>query len=348
VIITTRNLIHYCLAKQLVSHSSAVDGDFAVVDVSGRNRNYKVLRRSGPCYFVKQIQNWDAQAIAMLQCEAACYWLPANDSNFSSLVPLTPDFFLYDPERQVLITRLITKGEDLWEHFRHHGEINSEIAGKLGHLLGTYHAAGANSITESSHNAIFPRQLPWILSSARRNSHPFKQLSSATAELFDYVEGSTPLREALDEIREEWKCSALMHGDLKLENCILSGVAPELSITIVDWELADIGDPCWDTGSILQSFISVRLMSLPAPNKSGVNFDSLRSFWQRYVRAIGTDSETSLTLLQRCLRFAAARMIQSAYEYMQFSPHLSANARCLLEVSESVLANPTGVALSIV
>jgi len=308
------------------------------------------LRRNGPSYFIKQIQNFDSQAIAMLQCESVCYWLARNDSQFISLIPLTPEFFFYDPERQMLITRLISNGEDLWEHFRRQGEVRSDVAQKLGSLLGAYHKNDTGAILKSSHNTIFPRQLPWILLSERRNSHPFKYLSRATAELFDQVERSRQLPEALDQIRNEWQTTTLMHGDLKLENCILSTdlVTNEISVTTVDWELADIGDPCWDTGSILQSFVSAKIMSYPITDASRdfldqrvAVFESLRSFWQAYSQSLGITSESSEKLLKRCLRFGAARMIQSAYEYMQFLPQLSTNARFLVEMSESLLLNPT-------
>ena len=356
MIITTRNLVQYFLAKGLVSHSSVVDGDFGVIDVSGRNRNYKVLRHNGPGFFVKQIQNWDPQAIAMLQCEAACYWLPQNDVTFSSLASITPDFISYDPERQVLITRLINNGEDFWEHYRRQGEISTRVAGTLGALLGAYHK-GARQMIESSHNTIFPRQLPWILASERRNSHPFKQLSPATAGLFDHVENSKGLSAALDAVRDEWSTSTLMHGDLKLENCILSQSSDELQITIVDWELADIGDPCWDVGGILQSLISATVISLPESDspvtildlmvQAPSCLDSIGAFWKQYAANLEVDAQSSQELLARCLRYGAARMIQSAYEYMQFSPHISTNARHLLEVSESVLADPTSIGRSL-
>jgi hypothetical protein len=355
VIITTRNLLHYLLAKDLVSAQSVVNGDFAVINVTGRNRNFKVLRGEGPSYFVKQTKNWDAQAIAMLQCEAVCYWLARNVSEFSCLRRLTPEFLFYDPERQVLITKLITNGEDLWEHFRRLGKISSEVSSALGDLLGSYHCVANNFINESPHGSIFPRQIPWILSSERRNSHPFKELSPATVALFDRVESSADFRSVLDELREDWDTSALMHGDLKLENCILShnGSDSSFSFTIIDWELADIGDPCWDVAGILQAFITAHTMSLPATDAqisirdllsttSGTELrESLSSFWRYYVLKLGVDSSTSSKLLERCLRYGAARMIQSAYEYMQFSPHLSINAIHLLELSEDLVRNTT-------
>lgn len=353
--ITTNNICHYLLAKGFVSSESVVDGDFAVVDVSGRNRNFKVIRKRKPSYFVKQIQHWDAQKIAMLQCEAACYWLAHNDDDFASLEPLMPEFHSYDVERQILITGLIAESENLYEYFRRVGKFSADVAAKLGAVLGTYHREAGNRLKDSPHSAIFPRQVPWILSADMRNSHPFKELSRATSQLFDVVEQSSELRLALDVLRTEWRAEAMMHGDMRWENCILfrSGAHGELSLKIVDWELADIGDACWDVGAIIQAFVSAQIVSLPMnwgarPAIPGVLAEltlnemqpAIRSFWESYVDALRIEAGRSSELLERCIRYGAARMIQSAYEYMQFSAQVSPNSLHLLQLSADILKNP--------
>ena len=45
-------------------------------------------------------------------------------------------------------------------------------------------------------------------------------------------------------------------------------------------------------------------------------------------------------LLESCVNFAAARMIQTAYEYMQYSAQISASALYLLQVSLNTLKSP--------
>jgi hypothetical protein len=355
VIITTRNLLQYLLAKDLVTSETVVDGDFAVIDVSGRNRNFKVIRKHNASLFVKQVRNLNEQSIAMLQCEAACYWLSLNEKDFAALAPMMPPFFSYDLERHVLITGLITKGENLWQHFRRLQKVSPVVAGELGRLLGTYHHDGGDRLKDSPQAAIFPKQIPWILSPERRNSHPFKELSKATSQLFDHVEGSPELCIALDQLRDNWVPTTLMHGDMRFENCILSisNVESQFNFKIVDWELADMGDPCWDIGSIIQAFISARIISLRAVEASlslkqflteqapSWLKDALVLFCQEYLAALRVETKRSNELLERCISYGAARMIQSAYEYMQFSPHLSTNALHLLEVSSDILKDPT-------
>jgi hypothetical protein len=41
------------------------------------------------------------------------------------------------------------------------------------------------------------------------------------------------------------------------------------------------------------------------------------------------------------MRFGAARMIQTAYETMQFSPQISPHALCMLQVSFNILREPS-------
>lgn len=350
MIITSRNLLRHLLAKRLVSNESIVDGDLVIVDASGRNRNFKVLRKNYPSLFVKQIRNWDTQAIAMLQCEAACYWLARHDRDFSALEPIIPELYDFDKERQILVTAFID-GDDLWEHLRGAGKISTAVASELGRCFGVFHREAGDRLLTSSYAAVFPKQIPWILSSERRNSHPFKELSPATAELFNRVDESSRFVEALDELRSAWRVSTLMHGDMRLENCILVRDG-SVQFKIVDWELADLGDPCWDVGSIIQAMLSAHVISLPSlaqqltlsallTHASLPNLpQTIRSFWQSYVRELSNDSDRDHSLAERCVSYGAARMVQSAYEYMQFSPHLSANALNLIEVSSDILVDP--------
>jgi len=323
-----------------------------IVDASGRNRNFKVLRHHSQSFFVKQVRNWNSQAAAMLQCEAACYFLARNDPDFSALEPLIPELYDFDQDRQALTTAFISDGQDLWEHLRRTGSISPQIAGELGRSFGRFHRESENRVLNSPHSSVFPKQIPWILSAERRNSHPFKELSPATSQLFDRVDKWTQLPAALDALRNQWRVSTLMHGDMRLENCILVLGSP-LSLKIVDWELADLGDPRWDVGSILQAFLAPHVISLPpleeqltltallAQPALGSLHPAIQSFWESYAREL---ERSQNDLFEQCLTYAAARMVQSAYEYMQFTPELSRNALHLVELSSNILQDPSAAA----
>ena len=52
------------------------------------------------------------------------------------------------------------------------------------------------------------------------------------------------------------------------------------------------------------------------------------------------DEKAAKAWLERSVMYAAARMIQTGYEYMYQSPQLTASAVCLLQVSVNILKRP--------
>jgi hypothetical protein len=67
---------------------------------------------------------------------------------------------------------------------------------------------------------------------------------------------------------------------------------------------------------------------------------SARAFWQAYVEARELERTAARALLIRSMKYGAARMIQTAYESMQYSPQISPNALALLQVSFNILREP--------
>ena len=117
MLLTSTNLCHYLLARRIISKDTVVNAAFVAIDVSRRNRNFQVFCGAQGGYFVKQIQSWDPQSVAMLQSEAACYWLARHDDAFAGLAALTPEFHAYDVARHVLITGLLADSENLYSIF---------------------------------------------------------------------------------------------------------------------------------------------------------------------------------------------------------------------------------------
>src|SRR6185295_15672477 len=98
---------------------------------------------------------------------------------------------------------------------------------------------------------------------------PFIETSSpANVELLRVVQGSRTLANELRWLSERWKSRtqlqpSLIHGDLRLENCC--SAAGSKRLRIIDWELAGLGDPGWDTGAVIADLLSVWLMSASIP-----------------------------------------------------------------------------------
>ena len=357
MILSKSNVVHYLLEQGLIALDSVVDGDLMVADATRRNRNFKIIRRQAQGYFVKQIQNWDQQTIAGLAGEATCYRLALNAPKLTALARLVPRDFLYDSQRHVLVTELLADGETLTDHHRRLNAFPVEPARLLGELFGGLHNEEPGSLGNSPEAAVFRRQIPWILWAHQHGTHLFTTLSAANSQLLQIVQRYPEFQRTLDELRQAWQPDRLMHGDIKWDNCVvypdkLAGGA--LALKAVDWELADIGDLRWDLGALLQSYISFWVLSMqmsgeipPAQLAETAQYPiekmqpSIRAFWTSYVKVRALDRDTASALLALSMKFGAARMIQTAYEYMQFAPQISPNALCLLQVSFNILKEPS-------
>ncbi|MGA9865493.1 MAG: phosphotransferase [Acetobacteraceae bacterium] len=348
--LTTANLAHYLIRKGLLSRQSVVDGDFLTFDCSSRNRNFKVRRRSGDGLFVKQARSQEPQATASVRCEATCYWLASSHPDAVALRSIVPAFRLYDPSGNVLATTLLATAETVAEHHRRVAAFPPELGAALGRALGTYHHASAEALQAATASSVFQRQPPWILSLHRQPPALSGTVSGANAGLLGILRQFPEFPENLDRLGAAWQTTSLIHGDMKWDNCLVEGDAG--NVRIVDWELADIGDPSWDAGAILQSYVAFWIFSLPVGQTSnaeelarGAQYPlermqgAVRAFWVAYreSRGIGRDDAA---LLERTIRYAAARMVLTAYETMQFSTQLSPHARYLLQVSLNMLTRP--------
>lgn len=69
------------------------------------------------------------------------------------------------------------------------------------------------------------------------------------------------LAEWLEHNRPAGSAPALMHGDFHLDNCLFSVTSPR-ALTVIDWEMATIGDPLLDLGLML-AFWGERAVSPP-------------------------------------------------------------------------------------
>jgi serine/threonine protein kinase len=353
--VDSSNVAHFLAERRLLTFESVVDGDFMVVDQTSRHRNTKIVRRKSPGFFIKQIPQRTPEYIQSMEREAACYRLAKKHHSFRSLRALLPEFHYFDPVNYILVIELLTDGESLWEYHRRVGRFPLEIATLQGEKLGAYHSQiKVNNQPEEA--KVFKRQLPWILSIHETNPMYLGQVSQGNSQLIGILQQYPEFQTALANIKSDWTYTALIHGDIKWENIMLcrKGDDESFELKIIDWEIADIGDECWDVGAILQAYFTFWIFSLPLNNGLGLLADAsasspfetegikpaLAAFWSSYAKSRSLDDKTSRQMLVRCMSCAAARMIQTAYESIQTTPQISPHALCKLQMSMNILRDP--------
>ncbi|HKG58817.1 MAG TPA: T3SS effector HopA1 family protein [Pyrinomonadaceae bacterium] len=303
--LTANNVLAFMRERGLCAET-----DWQILEYPSRNRNFGVVRPDGTGFFVKQLRVLDLESLGLMQCEAAVYQLAQCDPDFLVLKGLTPRFVAFDDNANIIILEFV-RGESLQK-------ATAEFGQKLGVTLATLH----RETRVTSPPEIFLRRPPAILD-AHRNGRLMRWLGPGQRLLIAQVRERRELAQALDELAASWRYETLIHGDIKFENCIvgLSG------LYLIDWELADWGEPAWDVGSVLHSYLSP---ALRAHDTAAV--DTLRAAAQKFWEAYANES-----LIERSLQCAAARTLQTALEVMHGQPQPTPQALLLFEASVELI-----------
>ncbi|MDP1849233.1 MAG: phosphotransferase [Solirubrobacteraceae bacterium] len=295
----------YLLRRRLLSRRSIVAGHLRVGDVSSRNRNFRVTGGAGESYLLKQ--GIAADSAQSLRNEAALYRRLTADAAAAPAASV-PALHGYDARRGILILEWLPGGEDLDALHRRRGGCPPALAAALGRALATLHAIVPDG-EELREDA------PWVLALHRPPLDALRYLSAASVQLVRRLQSDERIGVAFDELRDGWRAEALVHRDVKWANCIAHprpGGSRPTRVALVDWEMAGWGDPAFDIGSTLSDHAA---FGLAGGRDAGGRAPA--AFWSAYVRARGLGEPAAARLLERSVRFAGARLVQSAYEHTQ-------------------------------
>ncbi|MBO2009716.1 aminoglycoside phosphotransferase family protein [Hymenobacter negativus] len=355
----TLERIHlYLLDKGFIEPASLADGDYMATQMQTRNIIFRVTRQAAKSLFVKQLNSFDPNNTYVLQKDATCLWLIKNHPAFEQLSGYVPDYFGFDPEKQVLVTEYLPDSSNLEDYARlNQGSLPLHVREELATILASYHFPLTAQVLGSRSVQFFPRQMPWVMNLADTDVGTQQGLFSQTATpnpVLSAVLGSADFRSVLVSIKSEWMATSLIHGDLKWMNLLVQRAEDREKVKVIDWEIADIGDPLWDVAGVLQGFVTNIILYHPNIATDsfslvpGVGLGHLQEawplmdhFWRLYRAQTAPDAKPAeeAAALAKALRFTGVRLIQSAIEQNMMMPTVQPNSTKLLQASYAMLSN---------
>ncbi len=311
----------HLLKRRLLGRRSVVAGAVRITDASSRNRNFRVRGVPGESYLLKQ--GVVADSAHTLANEAALYRRLSRGP--AALRACVPALHRYDARRGLLILEWIEAGEDLERVVTARASCPVGLAAALGRVMATLHAVPVDAEE-------LRRDAPWVLALHRPPLEALRYMSAASVELVKRLQADAELCAGLDELRGGWSVTALVHRDVKWANCIAHpapGGSRLTRVKLVDWEMAGWGDPAFDLGSAFSDCLGLQAPAPPAG-----------ALWSAYVRAADLEADTAAALRLRAVRFAGARLIQTAYEHTQETTLLSDRVAGTLTVARELLLSP--------
>lgn len=350
------HLVHYLAERGLVSYESIVDGDVMVAPSSARHSNFAIIRRSAPAYFVKQIRADQPIAAETLAREAALYRLAAADAKLEPLRTLMPRFHAYDPLRHVLVIELLDNAASVAAYHRSRGAFPPELADAIGRALARYHDNTRAELLPQAALTSFPRTIPWALSFHAHMPY-FQNVSAANRQLFELLNRHPQFAAALERARRGYRFDALIHGDMKFDNCMFDPAAA-VPLRIIDWEMADIGDADWDAGAIFHSYLGWWASTVPigsdgAPQPALASAPlhrmqpAMNAFWRAYAAEARIEPQDAQARLERTVAYAGARLLQTVYESLAGTDVFHAPAVLQTQMSLNILSDPPRAAVEL-
>ncbi len=353
MLLTGFNIAHYLLDRGHLSVDALLDGTFTAHQTSSRNTSYLINQGQPGALFVKQVQTYGADKIETLRTEATCYWLAHNETDYAPLKAFLPHYIGFDPQHHILLTEAVAGAVSLNDFHLEHKTFPTAVATRQAELLAAFHQPLSPAMQQGPSMRLFRKQMPsvfsWSASGFASYGPPPNQAERQMVQLITHNE--TYMKQ-LETVRQQWQATGLMHGDVKPANFLINADCRETGqydLRLIDWETADVGDPCWDAAAVFQSYLFYWVMHESMPGPAGVPTPvfsletmqpAMRQFWQTYVGLMPWTSDEARTNLQKTVGYCALKLIHTCYESIQQAPALTPQMARLLQLSLNLLRLP--------
>lgn len=354
--LTGFNLPHYLLDKGFLSYDTFFNQSFTIEMASSRNIGFVVNKGQEGAMFVKQVRAFDAEKTETLRTEATCYWLANNEPEYVNLKKFLPQFIHYDYLNHILIVDFLSDTLDLQQFYYQQQAFPLEIGQQLAELLVSYHKDIFKTIEEGQSKQLFRKAVPGPFLMFGHQLPYMKPRNQAEEQMQQLIRQQDNFSETIAGIQAEWQPRSLIHGDIKPNNFLInrdSTNGQPYDLRLIDWEIADLGDPAWDVAAIFQSYLLMWVMSAPdenrpspvgAPEQSAFELDdmqpTMQHFWETYAQRMGYSEEEATAELLKATRFCAVKLLHTCYESSVHAQQLYSQSAKMLQLSFNILQSP--------
>jgi len=295
--------LRYLLDRRVLSSADAVLTTVEAEDTSISHASSCVYLNGRPQWFIKRADPARSQG-RDLGSEAAVYRLAASDPSLAEVIPRCR---LIDERGDVIVLDAVA-GKPLTAGLQRSSDDGtagpSEIVRAYGEAVARIHAVQPPPMGTP----------PWLLTALEPQWGNYSWLPPACASLLSRLAASATMRAAFQQAQFEWTPSSLVHGDLRWANVLMDEDAENVKLWLVDWELACLGDPAWDVGSILADIAATVLLEQGIPSLHEEPLSLSLSMLAGYRAASDFEIESWAWMLQRSVRLAGVRLVQTMIE----------------------------------
>lgn len=368
--LSSHNVIQYLHKAGLCSSEEGVYADSELPLSSMKNCNLLVNLTANHKLLVKQERyiNNDANSHEFFN-EWLFHQLLQQFPVLGNIPAIASLLVHFDEEKSIIVRNYLKEYFEVASFYQKDLSFPKAIASAIGTSLGALHRATFNRREYRDFMATAPQgQFRYQF------YNPAQGIGSIGSEIFGNVPTDAlkfyvlyqhyeSLEAAIAELAYEWNPCCLTHNDLKLENILVHSRWDQLDnclVRLIDWEACAWGDPAFDLGTLVASYLKIWLESLVvdptieleeslllAAVPLEVLQPSIIALTLAYLDSFPMILEYHGDFVQRVIQFAGLVLIHQIESKIKHHKYFDNSSICMLQVAKSLLTKPQESVLTV-
>lgn len=279
--------------------------------------------------------------------------------NISAIASLVLHF---DEENSILVRSYLSEYLELGRLYQNNDTFPESIAAAIGTTLAGLHRTTFQGREYRDFMATAPQgQFRYNFYNPAQgigsiSPEIFGMVPSEALEFYAFYQRYEGLESAIADLAYEWNPCCLTHNDLKLNNILVHSRWDQLDnclVRLIDWEACGWGDPAFDLGTLLASYLRIWLSSLIvdptieieesmclAVTPLDVIQPSMVALIQAYLHAFPMILEYRQDFILRVVQFAGLALIHQVQDMIKCRKLFDNSEMCMLKVAKNILTIP--------
>jgi len=368
LLLSSQNVFKYLVVQNL---STQEDQDLSQVKLKfAKNFNLLLSLQDGRKLLVKQERhNHEGETVGEFFNEWRIREFLQRFPELSFIRPMLSEVIHFDAEHSIIVFNYLNNYCDLAEFHTKENVFPVGVATSIGATLATIHRATFNhqdyqEFFSQNSKDVPVNQTPKLARGLERiDPEVFGLVPADGLKFFALYQRYDSLGKAITELTTAFEPCCLTHNDLKLNNILLHNdweqAIPKAEqssnsiIRLIDWERSAWGDPAFDLGTLIASYLQLWLGSLVVSKSIDIQ-ESLRlamtpleqiqpsiaALTQAYFDNFPEIVERRPDFLRRVVQFAGLALIQQIQAMLQYQKSFGNTGICMLQVAKTLLCRP--------
>ncbi|MEM7579146.1 MAG: aminoglycoside phosphotransferase family protein [Cyanobacteria bacterium P01_A01_bin.80] len=283
-------------------------------------------------------------------------------SQLNHLRSFLPELMHFDEDNSIIVFRYLDNYCDVMDFYQKEDNFHPKISTAIGNLIGIIHR---DTFQGQEYQDLFLQNpednaesmVKKIIHNVERISPEiFSSIPADGLKFYSLYQKFESLGEALTSLGDAFRPCCITHNDLKINNILLNKNWQESTnniVRLIDWERSSWGDPAYDLGTLISSYVIIWLNSLVISKSLSIE-ESLRlaitplediqpsiaSLTKAYFQTFPEILEQRQDFLPRVVQFVGFGLIQQIQAMIQYQKTFSNTGIAMLQVAKTLLCRP--------